>query len=56
MPQFKFNTISRTDIENSLAGAQMIYAIDYDGPEKLLVTGCARSGKTTVSLMRAGSV
>ncbi|MGM9478038.1 AAA family ATPase [Pedobacter sp. GSP4] len=53
MPQFKFNIISRTDIENSLGGAQMIYAIDYDGPENLLVTGCAGSGKTTVSLMRA---
>jgi superfamily I DNA/RNA helicase len=53
MPQFKFNTISRTDIENSLGGAQMILAIDYDGPNNLLVTGCAGSGKTTVSLMRA---
>ncbi|HKG06344.1 MAG TPA: AAA family ATPase, partial [Pedobacter sp.] len=53
MPQFKFNVISRTDIENSLGGAHMLYAIDYDGPKHLLITGCAGSGKTTVSLMRA---
>lgn len=53
MPQFKFNTISRTDIENSLGGSQMLYAIDYDGPKNLIITGCAGSGKTTVSLMRA---
>jgi len=53
MPQFKFNTISRTDIENSLGGSQMLYAIDYDGPKNLVITGCAGSGKTTVSLMRA---
>lgn len=53
MPQFKFNTISRTDIEGSLGGAQMIRAIDYDGPHHLLITGCPGSGKTTVSMMRA---
>ncbi len=53
MPQFKFNTISRTDIESSLGGAQMIKAIDYDGPNNVLISGCAGSGKTTVSLMRA---
>lgn len=53
MPQFKFNTISRTDIESSLGGAQMMLAIDYDGPHHLLITGCPGSGKTTVSLMRA---
>ena len=53
MPQFKFNTISRTDIESSLGGAQMIRAIDYDGPHHLLITGCPGSGKTTVSMMRA---
>jgi len=53
MPQFKFNTISRTDIENSPGGQQMLYAIDYDGPKNLIITGCAGSGKTTVSLMRA---
>jgi superfamily I DNA/RNA helicase len=53
MPQFKFNTISRTDIESSLGGAQMILAIDYDGPHHLLITGCPGSGKTTVSMMRA---
>lgn len=52
MPQFKFNTISRTDIESSVGGAQMINAIDYDGPNNLLVSGCAGSGKTTVSVMR----
>ena len=53
MPQFKFNTISKTDIESSLGGAQMIRAIDYDGPHHLLITGCPGSGKTTVSMMRA---
>ncbi len=53
MPQFKFNTISRTDIESSLGGAQMLRAIDYDGPYNLVITGCPGSGKTTVSLMRA---
>lgn len=53
MPQFKFNTISRTDIEGSLGGALMIRAIDYDGPNHLLITGCPGSGKTTVSIMRA---
>lgn len=53
MPQFKFNTISKTDIESSLGGAQMIRAIDYDGPYNLLITGCPGSGKTTVSMMRA---
>lgn len=53
MPQFKFNTISRTDIQSSLGGALMIRAIDYDGPHHLLITGCPGSGKTTVSMMRA---
>jgi superfamily I DNA/RNA helicase len=53
MSQFKFNTISRTDIESSLGGAQMLRAIDYDGPNNLLITGCAGSGKTTVNIMRA---
>jgi len=53
MPQFKFSTISKTDIESSLGGAQMIRAIDYDGPHHLLITGCPGSGKTTVSMMRA---
>jgi superfamily I DNA/RNA helicase len=53
MPQFRFNTISRTDIESSLGGAQMIRAIDYDGSDYLLITGVAGSGKTTVSIMRA---
>jgi superfamily I DNA/RNA helicase len=31
----------------------MLSAIDYDGPNSLLITGCPGSGKTTVSLMRA---
>jgi superfamily I DNA/RNA helicase len=53
MPQFKFNTISRTDIQGSPGGAQMINAIEYDGPNHLLITGCPGSGKTTVSIMRA---
>lgn len=53
MPQFRFNTISRTDIESSLGGAAMIRAIDYDGPDNLIITGVAGSGKTTVSIMRA---
>jgi len=53
MPQFRFNTVSRTDIESSLGGAQMIRAIDYDGSDNLLITGVAGSGKTTVSIMRA---
>jgi len=53
MPQFKFNTISSTDIGGSLGGAQMIHAIEYDGPHHLLITGCPGSGKTTVSMMRA---
>ncbi|RZK12537.1 MAG: ATP-binding protein, partial [Flavobacterium sp.] len=53
MPQFKFNTISRTDILSSPGGAIMINAIDYNGPFNLLITGCPGSGKTTVSIMRA---
>ncbi len=53
MPQFVFNTISRTDIVGSVGGTQMLTAIDYDGPNQLLITGCPGSGKTTVNLMRA---
>lgn len=53
MAQFKFNTVSRTDIEGSLGGSQMLAAIDYDGPDHLLITGCPGSGKTTINIMRA---
>jgi superfamily I DNA/RNA helicase len=53
MAQFKFNTISRDDIESSPGGTQMIHAIDYDGPNNLMITGCPGSGKTTVTIMRA---
>jgi len=53
MPQFKFNTISRIEIENSTGGAQMIHAIDYNGSDNLFITGVPGSGKTTVGLMRA---
>lgn len=53
MPQFRFNTISRTDIERSRGGNIMIKAIDYDGNDHQLVTGVPGSGKTTVTIMRA---
>jgi superfamily I DNA/RNA helicase len=53
MPQFKFNTISRTDIERSPGGKIMINAIDYNGPNHQIITGVPGSGKTTVTLMRA---
>ncbi len=52
MPQFKFNTISRADIERSQGGNVMIYAIDYDGNDNQLITGVPGSGKTTVTIMR----
>lgn len=53
MPLFRFNTISRTDIERSRGGNIMIQAIDYDGSDHQLVTGVPGSGKTTVTIMRA---
>lgn len=53
MPQFRFNTISRADIERSQGGNTMIHAIDYDGNDHQLVTGVPGSGKTTVTIMRA---
>ena len=53
MPQFKFQIISRIDIERSQGGMVMLNAIDYDGPGNMIVTGCPGSGKTTVTLMRA---
>jgi len=53
MPQFRFNTISRADIERSRGGNVMIQAIDYDGNDHQLVTGVPGSGKTTVTIMRA---
>lgn len=53
MPQFRFNTISRADIERSRGGNIMIQAIDYDGDDHQLITGVPGSGKTTVTIMRA---
>jgi DNA helicase IV len=53
MPQFRFNTISRADIERSQGGNTMIQAIDYDGNDNQLVTGVPGSGKTTITIMRA---
>ena len=53
MPQFRFNTISRAEIERSQGGNTMIQAIDYDGSDHQLVTGVPGSGKTTVTIMRA---
>jgi superfamily I DNA/RNA helicase len=53
MPQFRFNTISRADIERSQGGNTMIQAIDYEGSDHQLVTGVPGSGKTTVTIMRA---
>lgn len=52
MSQFRFNTISRTDIERSRGGNIMLQAIDYNGDNHQLVTGRPGSGKTTVSLKR----
>lgn len=53
MPQFRFNTISRADIERSQGGNVMLQAIDYEGNDHQLVTGVPGSGKTTVTIMRA---
>jgi DNA helicase IV len=52
MPPFRFNIISRAEIQESVGGALMIAAIDDDGPHNMMITGPAGSGKTTVSLMR----
>lgn len=53
MAQFRFNTISRGDIERSRGGKIMLNAIDYNGPNHQIITGVPGSGKTTVTLMRA---
>lgn len=53
MPQFRFNTISRAEIERSQGGRVMLQAIDYPGHDHQLVTGVPGSGKTTVTIMRA---
>ena len=53
MASFKFNTITRADIQRSVGGNQMIAAIDYSGLNHIMVIGCPGSGKTTVTIMRA---
>ena len=53
MPPFKFNTITRAEIQRSKGGDRMINAIDFSGENHMLISGCPGSGKTTVCLMRA---
>jgi DNA helicase IV len=53
MPAFRFNIVSRSDIERSKGGKIMIQAIESEGNHNRMVIGIPGSGKTTVTIMRA---
>lgn len=51
--QYLFSTLSETQVQSSVGGDEMLFAIRFTGKRDQLITGRPGSGKTTVTMLRA---